>query len=193
MCEPATLAAVSIGTSILGAGMTAYGQMEQGKAAAAQSRYQAAVQRNNQIINERQADDAVQRGRIAEQQQRLQTAQVASRQRASLAANGLDLNSGSAVDILSDTAMLGELDALTVRSNAEREAWGYRVQGSNAAASAGLLDAQASSAKRAGMMGAGASLLTGAGSVANKWYGFRTTTSPTNSIRMNANPHAWGN
>ena len=45
-----------------------------------------------------------------------------------MAANGVDLSSGSPLDILGDTAMYGELDALTIRSNAEREAYGYRVQ-----------------------------------------------------------------
>jgi hypothetical protein len=69
---------------------------------------------------ERRADIEVGRHRAAAR--RLKGAQ-----RASMAAQGLDLASGSAAAIQEETEFLSELDALTIKNDAAREAWGYRV------------------------------------------------------------------
>ncbi len=166
MCEIATIAAVaSIGGTIMGA----VGQLQAGDAAAKAANYNAAVARNNQIIAEQQAQDALKRGQIAEDEQRRKTAQIRGAQRASLAASGVALDQGAPLDILGDTAAFGELDALTIRNNADREAYGYRVQGMNFAAEAGLADARAGAARQAGMIGAAGTLLSGAGTVMDRW------------------------
>ncbi len=82
------------------------------------------------------------------------------------------MGSGSALDILGDTAALGELDALTIRSNAERESYEQRVVASNLKANAGMKRMGADNAIIAGKIGARTSLLTGAGSVASKWQNY---------------------
>lgn len=175
MCEPtsATLAIASLAASAVGTAASIYGQVQAGKAAQGQANYQAAVARNNAIIAERNAADAEKRGEIAETRQRQQVAQLAGRQRATLAGNGVVIDEGSALDITTDTAGFGELDALTVRNNADREAYRARVEGANFQADAGLYDARGSAAASAGMMNGFSSLLSGAGSVADKWYGFK--------------------
>jgi hypothetical protein len=132
-----------------------------------QSGYQAAVARNNQRIAEQQAQDALRRGDIAEDQQRQKTGLLIGTQRARLAGQGTALDEGSPLDIQGDTAAAGAQDALTIRSNAEREAWGYRAQAANYAAQARLAES------RAGWLGTGESLLAGAGSVADRWARFR--------------------
>jgi hypothetical protein len=48
-------------------------------------------------------------------------------QRAGQAAGGVDVGYGSTVDVQADAKYLGELDAQTIRQNAQREAWGYKV------------------------------------------------------------------
>lgn len=156
--------------SVLGMGMQVMGSMQQGQAQKQQAEYQAAVARNNQIIANQQAADAERRGAEAEKNQRVKTQMQIGTQMAKFGGSGVELNDGSPVDIFADTAAAGEYDALTVRSNAQREAWGHRVQGMNAGAQAGLYDLQGANAERAGNMGAGASLLTGLGSIADKWY-----------------------
>ena len=50
---------------------------------------------------------------------------------ADLGASGVDVNSGSALDILSDNAAVAALDAKTIRHNAANEAFGYREQARN--------------------------------------------------------------
>jgi len=180
MCEPATiglttgqLAMASTALAVVGTGMTVYGQMQAGKAAQSQANYQAQVAANNKIIADRQAADALDRGKNAEKAHRIQVAQLAGRQRAVLAGNGVVLDDGTALDITSDTMAMGELDALTIRSNAQREAYAYEVQGMGFQADAGLYAARGQSAASAGQAAGFSSLLSGAGSVADKWYGFK--------------------
>lgn len=173
MCELATAA---LAVAAVGAGVSAYGQYQAGQAAKDQASYQSAVARNNAILAERAAQDALARGELAERKQNIQTAQLLGRQKAVFAANGVDPNLGSALDLTTDTAGFGKLDALTIRANAEREALNYRTQGMNFQGEAGLADARGRSAATAGMIGAGSTALTGAGSVASKWYDYSNKT-----------------
>ncbi len=163
------MAITSAVATVAATAVSAYGAIQQGQAAQNQADYQAAVDRNNQQVAEWQAADALDRGAEAERQHRTRVQQVLGSQRAAMASNGLDLSSGSPLDILSDTAMFGELDALTIRSNAEREAYGHRVRSQDFAASAQLAQMRGSSAATAGMVGAGSTLLTGTGKVASNW------------------------
>lgn len=195
MCEPATLtaigAAVASAASTAGAavataasGITlagaataatlasgaigAYGAIQSGQAQKKQARYQSAVERNNATIAGWQAEDATQRGQIEEQRQRLATARLRGAQRAGMAANGIEIDSGSPLDVLMDTASLGELDALTIRSNAEREAYGFRSQQGNLMAQSGLTTMAGRNAATAGYIGAGSTLLSTAATAGDR-------------------------
>lgn len=139
--------------------------------------YQAAVSRNNQKIAEWQAQNAIAQGEEAQIEQRRKIASLKGSQRAGLAAKGLDISSGSALNILTDTDYLGELDVLNIKSNAERNAWAQRVQGNNEAANATLLSMRAD-AENPLLAGAG-TLLTGAGTVADRWYTYNRPTVTT--------------
>lgn len=173
MCEPATMAAISMAGTVLGTAFQAYGQIQQGRAAAAQAEYQAAVGRNNAILAQRAADDARLRGEEMARRKAVETRQLTGRQRAVLAANGVLVDQGSALDLTSDTAEIGKLDELTIRSNAEREALGYEAQGMNFNASSQLNQMRADNALSSGYGSAFGTVLTGAGSVASKWYQFK--------------------
>jgi hypothetical protein len=168
-----TLAIASLALGAVGTGVGAVGALQQGQAQAAAARYQAAVAGNAQKVAQWQAKDAIDRGKVAEQQRRTKTALQIGSQRAALASSGTDVNSGSNLDIIGDTAATGEFDALTIRSNAEREAWDKKVQGSNLAADAQLSRSRAGFAEQAGMLGAGANLIAGASSVSDKWLKYK--------------------
>lgn len=167
-----SMAIATLAVTALAAAASAYGQIQQGKAAKAQGKYQATVMRNNQILAQRAAEDARLRGEQAARQQRAKTAQLVGRQRAALAGAGIEVDEGTALDITSETKGIGELDALTIRSNAEREALGFEAQGSNFEANARLATLQGQNAASASQSAAFGTLLSGAGSVASKWYGF---------------------
>jgi len=158
---------ISLALAAGGTAMSVKGQIDAQAAAGAQQGYMAQLARQRQQLAEQQARDAVLRGQIAEQKQRDLTAQRIGTQTAALAAQGTDL-AGSPTDILGDTARAGEQDALTIRSNAAREAWGYQVQGAGFGADAALRESFEPS-----YLGAGASLLMGASSLAEKWDRFK--------------------
>ncbi|SRR5213593_1330650 len=91
------------------------------------SELNAGVHDFNAAALEGQATDALLRGKQTEDLFRKQLRQVIGSQRASYAAQGVAVASGSAEEVSEDTAYQGTLDALQIRTNAAREAWGYGV------------------------------------------------------------------
>lgn len=59
----------------------------------------------------------------------LKAGQMKSTQRAAMAANGIDLGEGNAVDVQASTDLMKEIDKNQIEANAIRSAWGYRTQG----------------------------------------------------------------
>lgn len=137
-------AALGLGflTTILGA----YSQHKSSKVRAKMLEY-------NMRVAEYQAQDAIERGTIAETRRREETRRIVGAQRVSLARQGVDINEGSALAAQEEAAYLGELDALAIRNNAAREAWGYRVGATD-------FRAQAEYTRLGGDMAAGQTILT---------------------------------
>ncbi len=146
-------------------GLSALGNALGATSANQAARFNAQVAENNAELARRQADDARHRGRIEEQRLRLENARFRGRQAAALAAGGLDVSSGSPLQVLGDSAAFGELDALQVRANAEREAFGQRLRRSDFLNEAELSRARGRSALTRGVFRTGGSLLTGAARV----------------------------
>ena len=168
------LAAMSLATSAIGTVVSIAGAAQQASAQAAAFKYQSAVAANNQIIAQRAAEDARKRGELEANIQRQRSRLLVGQQRAALAGAGVLTDVGSALDLSADTAGLGELDALTIQSNAEREAIGFETQGMNFEAESRLTAASARQARTEGLFKVGGTLLTGFSSVASKWSGFKS-------------------
>jgi hypothetical protein len=81
-----------------------------------------------------------------------------------LAANGLDLNSGTAVDLMATTKFLGEQDVNQIEKNAARKAWGYTVEAANYKAASNLdkWKADSISPTKIGVMTGASSLISSA-------------------------------
>jgi|GEM_PF-2254878 len=109
------------GAALAGTAATAYGQVQKGKAESDMANYNAnvATQRSN---------EALQMGSIAEEQQRNKVRQVEGQQTAAMGASGAVAGSGSFGSVLDQTSQFGELDALTIRNNALKQAWGLQTQ-----------------------------------------------------------------
>jgi hypothetical protein len=157
MCELMTM--LAIGSTIVGAA----GAIQQGQAASAAAKYNAQVGEMNAVLAERRAKDAIERGAAEEQRKRQEVAKIKGQQVAAMAANGVDLSFGSPLDTIVDTAVLGELDALTIRTNANRESYEHKVDAVNKRAGAELNRMQAKSALQGGYLSAAGTVLTGAG------------------------------
>ncbi len=132
-------AAVVVGVAaVAAAGISAYSAAEQADARKKQFDYQAKVAENNAKIAAKQRSISLQQGKIDAENAMLQKANFMSKQKAVLASNGLDLNSGSAIDLLATTEFLGQQDVNAIQNNAARQAWGYSVNESNIRAEGNL-------------------------------------------------------
>ncbi|WP_334151657.1 virion core protein, T7 gp14 family [Hyphomicrobium sp.] len=149
--------ALMIGSTLIGAA----GQVQQAQATAKANRYNAQVQKMNATIADNRAKDAIERGKLEEQRKRQEVARLQGAQTAAMAANGVDLSFGSPLDVLVDTAALGEIDALTIRTNAYREAYEHKVDAANKRAGAQLSSMSADAAKTGGYLSAAGTILGG--------------------------------
>ncbi len=118
------------------------------------SEYQARVAQDNAKIAEENARNERQSGLEEARRQRIKTIQTIGAQQTAMAANGIDIASGSALDTVSDTAQTGELDALMLQYNAERQAYNYEVGANNYTNQANLHMFEAKNAKTAGTLNA---------------------------------------
>lgn len=157
-----------------GAGFMQHQQSAQ--AASLRGRFENDVAERNAQIAERQGSDAINRGALAEGRERLDTREQVGGSRAALAAQGVDVSTGSAADVQTNERAIGETDALTIRNNAAREAWGYDVEAANQRMNGNLAilagENDAATQRAAGV----STLLTGATSLYGQ-YRNRTTTS----------------
>lgn len=137
------------GLSLIGTGISAYGSYAAGKA-------NAAIGEWNATIAEEQSRDAIVRGEQAAADARTQGRQVVGEQRAAIAGQGIQLDTGTATDLVADTDRQVQTEVGRIRADAAREAWGFKVQ----AASDRM---QARFAKSSGRNQAIGTILTGTG------------------------------
>lgn len=182
----AAFTAVMIGLAVYGAASSAYSQHKAGQAAKAAgakgkeaSDDQAALSDYNAHIADLQAQDATERGYEQESRFRSQVRGAIGAQRAGFAGGNIDVGYGSAVDVQGDAAFLGELDALAVRHNAAREAWGFGVQAEDLRKRAVIQRKEGANLLEAGRQHASAAnyqalgtIVGGAGSLLQSRYGF---------------------
>jgi len=169
MCVP-LVAGIAIAGLVMTAASTAvaaYSSYQQQKSANAAAQYNADIQNRNAQVANMEADRIDQQGDIAAKQKRLEVAQMEGTQRATGAASGMLVDSGSFGNIQSDTAGYGELDALQTKTNYSLQSWAKRNQSANYTAQASLDDF---SSHTSPMLGAGASLLSGASRMASQTY-----------------------
>lgn len=127
-----------------------------GKAQQAAAESEAQLSDYNAAVADLQATDAVTRGTQQENRFRVGVRGLIGSQRAAFAGNNVDVGYGSTVDVQADAARLGEFDALQIRTNAAREAWGYKVQATDLRARAAIQRKEGANAALAGQVAHGA-------------------------------------
>lgn len=153
----------------IGTAVSAVGALSSGMAQSQAATYQAAVAQNNAIIAAQNAESATQAGQAQATAQSLQGRAALGAVTSAEAANGIDVNSGSALDTRATQREMNQLNTETTAANAALQAYGYRTQSTNFQAEAGLEQMTASNALAAGGIGAVGSLLGGASSLGLKW------------------------
>ena len=154
--------------SIAGAVSSAVGAYYSARSAKNSLKHQARMAEINAQISELGAKSALLQGQRQEQASRLAAGQLKSRQRVSMAANGIDLASDTPQNILNTTDFMSEADALTIQRNALQAAWGYRTQATNQRISATMARADAGGVSP--FVSAATSLVGSATAVASRWY-----------------------
>lgn len=168
MCAPMALAVASMVASGVGA-------MQASESRKSAANYNAAVAEQNARVAGWQAEDAQNRATDNAMRVGRQQADMRGKQKAALAANGLDLGSGSPQAVLDQTDYYGLEDQRTALQNGETEAWGLRTKQSQYKTE-GQWQRNSASAENpmmSGMLG----MLGSAGNVADKWGRSRGTPS----------------
>lgn len=110
------------------------------------------VQQFNAKVSDMQAKDAIERGNQDALKQQVMARRVIGEQRVAAASGGQALGGDTSAQALTDEShALGALDALRIRNNAAREAWGYRVD-ARGARMRGRIDAQQGSREATGTL-----------------------------------------
>lgn len=187
------MSGIALGLAVGGSIMNARSQVKAGKAAeqaaqrqgeaeeraglAAQraAESQAQLAEYNAAVADLQAKDSLQRGKLDADKFRSRTRVLIGEQRAGIAAGNIDVGYGSAVDVQADAAYLGELDALTVQTNAAREAWGFRVEAEDLRERARISRAEGANAALEGRYGKDAAYAYGKGQRSAAKWGAATT------------------
>lgn len=116
---------------IMQAGGQFISSVQQAGAARMKADYDKSVADSNAKLADYQAEDAIQRGDKESSKLNKAVSGLVGNQRANFAAQGIDVGTGSASEVQRDTKFLGALDYLKIKTNAAREAFGYKVQAAN--------------------------------------------------------------
>lgn len=130
---------------------------------------------NNATIAKQNADAATQAGQAQAEQASLKASENYARVAGAFAANGIDVNSGSAVDVETSQREAGKLDTENVLHNAQLTAYGYRTQSTNFEAQSELDKQAADQAPIGAAFNAAGGLLSSASSLGFKWGGGGST------------------
>lgn len=158
MCS---VAAASLVVTVFSTAYTVQAQRKKG-------RYDKGVADYNARVSENEAQKTREVGVEAENLHRRKAAALLSEQRAQLGAAGVELGSGSPLQLQEDTVALGEADALRIRSN-------YEAKAGSLETSAGLIRSKGDAAKTFADKKSAGTILGGAGKVldtgvADKWF-----------------------
>ena len=164
MCDP-----VSATLIIGGAGLTAYGAHQQQQAANEAADFNAKMELENAAIADEAAVDAAGRGKKEEGKLRKQVRAFKGEQRASFGASGVLVDRGSTQDIISDTQMLGDMDAFTLQLNTAKETRGFLREAKNRRQTAKFIQKQKRDPMQTGMM----SLLGSGAQSASTYYMYK--------------------
>ena len=172
MCEP-TLALVA---GVAATGLSTYSAFQQADAAKQTAKV-------NATLADRAAADALKRGDKDAANLRRQGSLLLGSQRAALASRGLDLQEGTAGDMLEQTDFFSQTDQATARTNARKEAAGYATQG-------GAFRAQAKATNP--YLQATGTFLGNASSVASEWYSMNPSGAKPDAYNQTENFKTYG-
>ena len=154
MCDP-----VSIGLMVASAAVTAGGQVMSGIGQSNQYKYQASIDKQNASIANGQARDAIENTNLESQRRYREASRVQGQQQAAMAANGVSLDFGSAVDVQRDSKMIAAEDITQIYKAGNEKTKGFEINAFNYRSSAAANNEKAKGAMTAAIFGAASTAL----------------------------------
>ena len=161
----AALAPIGLIAGLAGAGISAAGAYGSAQAQSANAAYQAQVAANNATIAKQNAAMDIQAGEVQASNSEMKTRAAVGTTLAGEAASGVSVNSGSFPKVRAAASEIGMLDALTIRSNAAKQAYSQDVAATGDTAESGLLQTESKEASSAAPISALGNFLSSASSV----------------------------
>jgi len=113
------------------AGISLYQGYVQSEAIKSEAKFSAQLARQNAELAEAKAADAVVRGDKQASNLQLEVSQLLGTQRSGYAAQGVIVDSGSAAEVSDASRRSLQEDVNTIKSNAWKEAWGFKMDAQN--------------------------------------------------------------
>lgn len=169
MAAPTAIGAIGLGSSLVGGIFKGIGASERADANAAMYSYQAGIAEYNRKVALQNADYSRMVGEQKAMLYGMKAGQEYAGAKAGRAASGLDVNSGSSVDVLNSIRSVAKIDTDQIRANAAKTAYDYEVAASGDAMQAQVYNMASSNARRAGEIDMMGSIIGTAESVSSKW------------------------
>lgn len=167
------LTMASLGATVLSGAVGAYGAVQQGKAASEAAKYNSAVESQNAAISTQNANIAEQSGEALAGIQGQKTKMAVGQAVAGQGASGVGLDSGSFAGVKDSMKEIGSIDSMTIRSNAARDAYGYRVKSKSEEGQSALSAFEAANDTKAGGINAASTFLGSAGTAASNYQKYQ--------------------
>lgn len=164
-----TVAAVGAGASAGGGILGAIGSIMGGKSKSSMYQYQAGIADINARIAKQNADYQRSVGEVEAQQSGLKTRAEIGATKATQGARGVDVATGSNLQVRESEGDIGRENQAIIRSNAAHRAYGSEVEALQDTAQGQMARFAGKTSETAGYIGAASSILGAASSVSSKW------------------------
>lgn len=178
---PAALATAAAVGGVSSAIIGGVGAIQSANAQKSAAQYNSQVAANNAIIANQNATFAGEEGEQQAAQSQAKTRAEVGAIAANQGASGIDVNSGSAVDVRSSASEVGELNAINIRANAARQAYGFQTQAASDTGQSALDRSAAASDQTAGGINASSTILGGLGQAGSAYGRFLSDNSPVDT------------
>lgn len=174
MCDfGITAAVVGIISGVASAAVGTVSAIQASNAQKAEYEYQAKVAQDNAKTAQINATEARQKGIEDARLQRIKTLNQIGALKTAQAANGIDILTGTSLDLIEDTQTMGELDAMNSIYDAEQKARNYEISAGNYENESNMALISAQNVSSAGKLNAFGTALEGIGKssslVSDKW------------------------
>ena len=170
------IAEAGIVIGVISTGVQMMAQAEQQRAAQdaaeASATYNAQMAENQAAVERQQAQNEISKGIADRERQQRQAARAMGDMRANMAASGFEMDSGSNLSLLAESAGEHQYDSAIITSNSEQAAWQHEVAALNATNQGSMYNwqqANASSGRAGAQLGMAGTLLGGIGTAIGQY------------------------